>query len=192
MLPSSVLGAWGGIEAPVDGRVIEARFRWNGPGSPATDYDRACDVRAWAAPIAVGEAVGIVFGDEPGQAAWWRGDDGGLLVRWLFAPSEAAVEKALRAGVDADWADAFEWPLAGKAVLIDSSVPGHEAAAEASTLKIPLRAGRWRVETAHWSPDAAISMVVHRFTRLTAAAPRARSARTRSPAKRGTARRGRR
>ena len=195
LLSKSLLTAWGGIEPPSNGRVIEAKFRWNGPGSPATDYDRACDVRAWAATIAVGEARAIVLGDEPGQAAWWPLEDGGLLVRWVFAPSEAAVEAALRRGVEAAFSDAFDWelPAGNHALLIDSSVPGAHALDEASTLELSLKPGAYRVETAHWAPDLQTSMVVHRFSRRAAAArPASRSRPRKTPAKRAAARRARR
>lgn len=45
LVPSEHLLSWEGIDPPSDGRHIDTQFRWNGPDSPATDYDRACDVQ---------------------------------------------------------------------------------------------------------------------------------------------------
>lgn len=196
LLPKTSLKTWSGCEVPTDGRVIDAEFRWNGPGSTATDYDRACDVRAYAATIAVGRHRAVVFGDESMQAAWWPLKRGGVLVRWFAAPSEEAVELALRGLPAAVFKGAarFSWAVPRTAlVLVDTSLPGREALADPGTLPVKLVAGEYRVETAPWSPDGSTRLLLHRFTpKPKRGRPASRSRPRRSRAQRAGARRGRR
>jgi hypothetical protein len=84
------LRAWEGTDVPSQGRMVEARFRWN-PDGPATDYDRACDVDDYLGVIAVGNSNGIVLGDEPLMTTWLPLKDSGLLVRWVYADNEEAL-----------------------------------------------------------------------------------------------------
>ena len=66
LLARAYLRYWGGIDPPTGGRTIEARFRWSGTAAtPATDYDRACDVDDELGLLAVGPGHALVLGDEP-------------------------------------------------------------------------------------------------------------------------------
>jgi hypothetical protein len=89
LLPVDLLPAWDGIRPPADGREIVGRFRWNPEGRPC-DYDRACDVDDYIAPIPVGGGHGLVLGDIPAATAWLASADGngGSLARWVCGPNE--------------------------------------------------------------------------------------------------------
>ncbi|MBW3570406.1 MAG: immunity 21 family protein [Gemmatimonadetes bacterium] len=72
VLPGAAVAHWEGIDAPSNGRVVEASFRWSAAELSATDYDRACDVSArTAAVIRVGPSWGIVLGTETAGSALW-------------------------------------------------------------------------------------------------------------------------
>src|SRR5688572_2028867 len=62
LLPEELLGQWWGTEEPdEDDEEVTADFRWDGPDSTATDYDRACDVVGDLAMIRIGEGWGVIF-----------------------------------------------------------------------------------------------------------------------------------
>ena len=75
LLPAELLRQWG--------------------GTATADYERACTVQDEIAVLDVGNGVGLVLGDEPHQTAWAPADDGGLLVRWVYADDEADVWAAV-------------------------------------------------------------------------------------------------
>lgn len=81
MMPRPALMAWGGVEQPRNGRVIEARSRWREPDAPATDYDRACDVPAPLGVIDVNGRHALVLADAPLATTWVPRTTGGVLVR---------------------------------------------------------------------------------------------------------------
>jgi len=98
---------------PPDERHIEATFRWMGPGTPATDYDRACDVEGYLGLLDIGAGHGLVLGDDPNATAWQAyansGDGeevvGGILIRWVYANSEADVMAAIDNLPESAWVD---------------------------------------------------------------------------------------
>ena len=85
ILEEDLITSWHGLEQP-------------GPGQPA-DYERACAVNDYVAPISVGARQGIVLGEAPFRTTWWLSSDGarkGFLVRWVFAETEVGVCDALK------------------------------------------------------------------------------------------------
>jgi hypothetical protein len=81
LMPRPALMAWGGVEQPRGGRVIEARSRWRDPDAPATDYDRACDLQEPLGVLDVNGRAALVLGGEPLATTWLPRPDGGVLVR---------------------------------------------------------------------------------------------------------------
>jgi hypothetical protein len=81
LIPRPALMAWGGVEPPRNGRVIEARSRWREPDAPATDYDRACDLPGPVAVIDVNGRDALVLGGKPLATTWLPQRDGIVLVR---------------------------------------------------------------------------------------------------------------
>lgn len=94
LIPQKHLQAWEGTVPPSNGRVVQAQFRYD-PTIPATDYDRACDVEDYLGLLAVGEGTALVLGDEPVMTAWLPKANGGILIRWRYANSEADILAAL-------------------------------------------------------------------------------------------------
>ena len=78
-LPDSLRSQWSGTDVPTD-RQVTANFRWAGPGTPATDYDRACDVTGCIEKIAVGNGEGIVIADDY-PVHWMPLPQGGIFLR---------------------------------------------------------------------------------------------------------------
>src|SRR6266508_53188 len=98
LLSSKLLPYWEGSALPTNGRIVEARFRWAGPDTPTTDYDKACDVDDCLDLIEVTGGKGLVLGEESLLTAWYP-DEGrnqaGTLVRWMYANHEQSVMHAL-------------------------------------------------------------------------------------------------
>jgi hypothetical protein len=163
------LKEWKGTDVPTGGRVVEATFRWDGPDSPATDYDRACDVDGYVGVIPVGAGHAVVLGDEPCATAWYSrtaGDTGeyGLLVRWVHANDDEDVLLALDQVNTVSWEDTGlrftvdQSPL----VLFDSAQNPSWEEFEGSC-EVPLPPGTYRIETAFHKPDNETFLILHRF-----------------------------
>ena len=72
IVPQAALQAWEGGDPPSEGRVVEARTRWDAATAPATDYDRACDVDPESAGLLeIGTSWGVVLGTAAAQTAHW-------------------------------------------------------------------------------------------------------------------------
>ena len=150
LLASKFKPFWSGIEPPKDGRVIDARFRWN-PDGPATDYDRACDVDGYAGLISVGAGVAIVLGEEPLPTTWQPlSDGGGLLVRLHTSETGDYPDTLPVPPPDLEWEAVGEFTTDGSPlVLFDSTESGAQPPIFPS-LPIELAAGRYAVENAEW------------------------------------------
>lgn len=179
LVPGELLLSWGGVCPPTDGQHIEATFRWDGPDSPACDYDRACDfVDSHLALLEIGAGQGLVLGGDPMSTAWWPmtssdspANGGGILIRWFYADSEADVIEAVQRIPEAAWIDdglalvVEQAPL----YLMDAASPGGELGEfdvlgiHEDHLKIHLSAGRYAIATAVVEPDAHTSLALHRL-----------------------------
>ncbi|WP_157369050.1 Imm21 family immunity protein [Zavarzinella formosa] len=144
VVPEKHAPHWEGVGEPSHGRVVQARFR-SDPAEPATDYDRACDVNDWMGVIRVGRGRGVVLGDVPLLAACheWQGRH--YILRWDYAPSEAALLKFFRSVVGSlspEAEVAFRHP-GGRLLLLDSSDTPRNWLFEHSAFELP--AGSYRV-----------------------------------------------
>ncbi|MES2459560.1 MAG: Imm21 family immunity protein [Armatimonadota bacterium] len=92
LLPREALPFWEGNDPPSSGRVVDAISRWDDQET-ATDYDRACDVIAWAEVLPVGpDSWGLVLPEDAGGIAWLSPDDRPgtfALVQCLILDAEA-------------------------------------------------------------------------------------------------------
>ncbi len=113
---------------------VSALAHWKGSAEEADgldDYDRACEVNALAAPLPVGEAQGLVLGDEPATTCYLP--EHRAFLRWLAADSEAdllAEAERLLADPATPWEDCGIWETDGPAVLMDSVTAGAELGVE--------------------------------------------------------------
>jgi hypothetical protein len=159
LLPEELLEAWSGIDPPLGGRVIDVRRRWD-PDHAATDYDRACEIDTLIANVEVGHGRGIVLAGEPYPTGVVRRDGGAWLVRWIQAPSAAAIVEFLARhppdtlqGVPAT-IDAHPGPL----ILFDAACPGPEV--EEDRIVLDLHPGRYRASAIQVAADAELALIV--------------------------------
>lgn len=135
VLPEAELPSWLGIEEP----------------ATETDYDRACAVGGRVGLIPVGQATGLVLGDDPTGTSFVP--EHGAFVRWCAADSEdgllGSVGDAMR---EADWEPELYWDVPGPVVLFDAALPGIAVSHE-DHVRVPLDAGRYAVRAGYAEPD---------------------------------------
>jgi hypothetical protein len=161
LVPGELRLAWRGTDIPEE--PVVSRFRWAGPGTPATDYDRACDVEGYVGIIPVGGGTALVLGDAPHSTAWWPlRSGGGILVRWEYAPSEERVEAALEELSGLAWEETGLTFRAGAEPvwLFDSAYAGRRAE-ECGYLTIPQVRGTYQIAMAWHHPDEETALLLH-------------------------------
>ncbi len=165
LLPASVLKYWTGYQPTNHPAADCISPRWKGdPDGPVTDYDRACSVEGYLGLIDVGDAEGLVLGDEPNSTTWVSADGGGLLVRWVYAEDEDGVLRSLHELCDADFGKAeLSLPVPTSPLLLfDSASPaGQELVEEA--LAIQMATGIYDVITADYRPNTQTQLIIHRL-----------------------------
>ncbi len=95
LIPKELSPDWEGTTVPED-REVDADFRWDGPASSATDYDRACDVVGDLQEIAIGKGRGVVLnsGDTPRCAIHRLSDRSAIIIEDLGGETDG-LEKVL-------------------------------------------------------------------------------------------------
>lgn len=174
LISEKQLQDWEGSETPLDGRSIEATFRWSGePDSPGTDYDRAGDMDEPLGVIDVGLGQGLVLGDEPNSTCWLSGGPtAGALVRWVCGP-EGADEEDIAAFISAvpDHVfnlEPFTFIVSDSHIyLFDSALSGSQiisGVAADDAVRIELTLGEYHIETAQYRPNAETWFDFHRLS----------------------------
>jgi hypothetical protein len=128
MMPRPALMAWGGVEQPRNGRVIEARSRWREPDAPATDFDRACDVPAPIGVIEVNGRHALVLNDAPQATTWIPRSTGGVIVRGAGGDSRPPALPS-RQTLDAIAWEPLDMTVTSREaswMLFDAACPGWE------------------------------------------------------------------
>jgi hypothetical protein len=163
VVPERYAPSWDGCDAPRRGRVVRATFRYD-PAGPATDYDRACDVAGWLGVIQVGRGRGLVLGGDVTTAAYYRWGRGHYLLRWLYAPSEAALLDQFHrvaGSLPVEEEVGLRHP-GGKLVLMDSSDVPRAWCWPHAEFELP--PGRYRV-SASSSKSEEVCFIVHQLRR---------------------------
>jgi hypothetical protein len=133
--------------------------------NPRSDYERACAVKKYIEAIPCGDGRALILGDEPMQTCWWPLPDGGALLRWHHADSEADVINALADVDKLKWKKEKLVVDGGAHYLFDSAEPGARASQK---LKIDLAAGMFDVMTIeNHQPTSTTSLTLHRLRRRT-------------------------
>ncbi|WP_020630278.1 Imm21 family immunity protein [Amycolatopsis alba] len=142
---------------------VSALAHWKGSiEGGEDDYDRACAVNALAAAIPIGEAQGLVLGDEPATTCYLP--EHRAFLRWLAADSEAELVsegERLLADPATPWEDCGHWEADGPAVLIDSVTAGAELGVEfpaggtPAEARVDIPKGRFKVRAIHTDGEAA-------------------------------------
>lgn len=164
LLARSLLPEWGGSLRGTKG--MDAKFRWTGEG-PATDYDRACDIKDYTGLIPVGCGHALVLGDEPLLTCWWPDEtgDGGLFVRWVCADSDQFLQH-LQGLVDVRFTSS---PHVLEVVepehrLFDAAVSGADVKPNNGVL-VELEPGSYEVATGRFTPASTTELLLHRLRR---------------------------
>ena len=182
VLPREALPFWEGSEPPSGERVVEAKFRWG--YDIATDYDRACDVEEWVAPIDVGPSRGIVLGGEETNAAWLNPPqaEAFLIVRLIYADddSEAKIPGLYEGQRDEDWVrmGAILEAEHGDLVLFHAASAGLEVEEKPGSsdriivigdaIPFPAGSGSYTVDTCEVVLPEEAHYIFHRFVRVAA------------------------
>jgi hypothetical protein len=152
---------------------------WRGYPNPTlpfaesgNDYARACAIDTLLGSLAVGSGYALVLGDEPLATAWCPQPerDGGIIIRWRFAPGEAVIVAALSQLMSVVWESsilALHLP-SGQAVLFDAAYSGEDIEA---SLSLYLAPGLYHVDSAEYAPDPETGLLLHRFALDTNAQP---------------------
>lgn len=158
LLPQVLLAQWTGIKPSRDENAKTTDFRWNSEQPEASDYDRACDVPGYTGVLRVADSWSLVIGDEPLPTRWIRREYGGLLVRWNFGPSDAAVERVIEElpeGLPWEEEEVFE-VTSSPLVLFDSAEPGQEVLGPHAVIE--LVPGRYRIDQGMYTPESDLSL----------------------------------
>ncbi len=131
-----------------------------------TDYTRACQIADYLGVIRVDRYDIVVLGDEPLQSTLLRSgsDDTILVVRWVYANDDASVAAYISQIPDKGFGSpAVIFHVEDHTLyLFDSAIPGIDVLNE-KHLSIEIRPNEYLVETAHFIPDEATSLIVHRM-----------------------------
>lgn len=156
---------WEGSDAPSNGRVVEANFRWG--LEVATDYDRTCDVEDWLGLINVGEGKAIVLGGDETATTWLDLIEKreGMLVRWIYADSdEDAVNKAKSLFDELGKEESFEFKVGDSDLILFSAAESGEYKIS-PRLKFNLESGDYKIFTIEYK-DEQTSIICHRFGKI--------------------------
>ena len=165
LIEEKYLPDWEGSDAPSNGRVVEANFRWG--LETATDYDRACDVEDWLGLINVGEGKAIVLGGDETATTWVDLIENreGMLIRWIYADSdEDAINKAKSLSDELGKEESFEFKIGDSDLILFS-------AAESGNYKISprmkfnLSSGTYKISTIEYK-DEQTSIICHRLRKV--------------------------
>lgn len=146
---------------------------WGGSDSTATneagsDYERACQLKAEIASIAIGEETGLVIGGPPFETCWLpnKADGGGTLVRWDYGPEELDIRELIESeGALLSWTRSLNFAHDGLPLrLFDSAFPGSDI--RTPSIEINLRAGLYDVESSQVEKGDEVSLKLHRFRRI--------------------------
>ena len=135
---------------------------WRGAAETGADYELACSVNDYAGLVEWKGCNALVLGDEPFQTTTRYSPQGVDLIRWMYAPDE---ETLLRALDTTDWgppAEELEWHVDdADQVMIDSACEGQLSV---ERVKIRLPQGRQRVSTYVVKPSPEVAAVVHQIS----------------------------
>jgi hypothetical protein len=136
-------------------------------GADSDDYARACSVGAAVGVVSVGSGAALVLGDEPLETSWLASpaSDGGVLVRWIHADSDASVADHLRGWHDLlGWTRNLSFQSMGDSAYL---MPAADNAADPKLprMEIPLVAGKYSLGTLRFSPEPRTVLVLHQLRR---------------------------
>jgi hypothetical protein len=134
---------------------------WRGATADGLDYDAACAVSDYAGIIRWHGADVLVLNDEPLATTSFVAAGRLMFLRWMYAPSEAAILDLLP-GIDQLLPPACAETglvLSSRShALFDAGAPGDRVE---PILRVEVEPGRYSVQTHVWKPNADIGLLVH-------------------------------
>ncbi len=167
VLPWAQRAKWEGADAPAAGRVVRAKFRWDGEANPATDYDEACDRACGPAFFGLVRRKDFVaLALTMYSKTWVPQPRGGIIVHCDTTPSEAHANRIVRGLGTAQvrWRKTRLRMPGGKLVMCDAAYPGRSQPPK-MRLVFQLPAGTYAISVADHEPDVETAMTLYRFTR---------------------------
>ncbi|PYT01346.1 MAG: hypothetical protein DMF63_00395 [Acidobacteria bacterium] len=161
-MESRLLTFWEGSDAPSDGRVVEAEFRWG--LDVATDYDKACDVNDLAGVIDINNGTAFVLSTENSMATWlpeFMGFDGAI-IEWDYADGESElIEEASILVAEGAFSRSVKYEVSSSPlVLFVAAEGGQESGYKRQTFEVGV--GNYTVKSGRRVTDRT-SVVCHLF-----------------------------
>ncbi|WP_392533076.1 Imm21 family immunity protein [Nostoc sp. C117] len=130
-----------------------------------THYGKACEYPNLCGIIDFDDKQVIVLGDEPATTAWfpYPDEEGGIFLRWIFAPDEESMLKSLNGIPNKGWEKNGIFNAKSSSFkLIDSSCPGIDVE-ENESLAITLNPGNYDLATLEYQPDVSTHLRLHKL-----------------------------
>jgi hypothetical protein len=166
LVQEKYLPLWEGSDAPSNGRVVQANFRWG--LDVATDYDRACDIGDWLGLISVGEGQALVLGGDENATTWLplEGRQDGMLVRWGYANSEEdAISAAKSLSDKTDKDETLEFSVEESDLILFAACEAGNDKEIYPRLKISLSSGTYKIFTIEYEVGQT-SVICHHFRKI--------------------------
>jgi Immunity protein 21 len=159
MLQRDLLPNWGGIDN-IGGVTNPHRNRV--PFERPSDYDRACEIRSWIAPLQVSDRAGVVFsGDRLGLALVRQGDAMFFAVRPYYEIEDLQDHiKFVKENPNCFTKDFETLISCSPAIVFDSASPGWDIIG--GRLEIDALPGIYEVST-YWQKIPNAEVVFHKF-----------------------------
>ena len=152
LIPHEELVTWQGIDGSSE-------------SGKSSDYERAGEVEDELGIIKCGSQQAFVLGDEPHSTAWVAQNDGGILVRWVYGETHAAVIAAVNTpslidtlgdtDLELDATECRRWHL------FDSGAPSYDLRGERSILDF--EAGRYQIKSGYIDDGPEVRLLLHRL-----------------------------
>ncbi len=158
-LPKTRLANWNGI---LDASGQDA---FDPSGGSSTDYDRACAATEYIELIPVGDAAGILIGDEPFPTTWRPPAEAGwgcfVCLSWEDFENVAGHLDHIAESIFETTGLVFDMSCEN-GVLFDSACPGDEVYKD-DHLEILLAKGLYEIHTGFIKNEGRIGLILHRL-----------------------------
>lgn len=129
-----------------------------------TDYDRACEIEEYIAPITVNSGTALVITGEICPTSWWQEELFGMLIRVRYTDDITSIPSFLPNLPDSIWEkENFCFDLQDNCLLLFDSVEHGKDISD--LLEIALYPSKYEVFTANYSPNSETALIIHKFTR---------------------------
>ncbi|QEH37882.1 hypothetical protein OJF2_64740 [Aquisphaera giovannonii] len=172
VIPGEIAPRWRGGD-DTDYSLKDLDRWWETLDAGSSDYGRACGIREVVGMLAVGPGRALILRKASMPTAFVPREDGGILVRGIYAEEEATLRRALCTMPESAWKPTpHRITVSREGLLVfDSAQPGDHLPTsmdEEETipcLRLGLHAGTYHVDTADHSPVKTNRLCLHRLRR---------------------------